>query len=168
MTAKITLEGKQKIEANIQKLMEELKALREEKVVAYNMTGDTWHDNPYFNKLEQDERSLNTKINEAMEILKNAEIVNSKGRNTEKIEIGSIVKCICTYSDGEEIEILEIVGHGESDINSGKIHYESLVAQNILGHNLNDTITFDTPGGTVQYKIEKFYSSWEEVEQDRG
>lgn len=92
MPTKITLEGKQKIEENIQELMEELKQLRKEKVVAYNLTGDTWHDNPYFNKLEQDERALNTKINEAQEILKNAEIVDSASRNMETVEIGSIVE----------------------------------------------------------------------------
>ncbi len=126
MPTKITLEGKQKIEENIQELMEELKQLRKEKVVAYNLTGDTWHDNPYFNKLEQDERALNTKINEAQEILKNAEIVDSASRNMETVEIGSIVECICNYLDLEEIEneIFEIVGHGEADVNNGKIHYE--------------------------------------------
>lgn len=91
MPTKITLEGKQKIEENIQELMEELKQLRKEKVVAYNLTGDTWHDNPYFNKLEQDERALNTKINEAQEILKNAEIVDSASRNMETVEILSLI-----------------------------------------------------------------------------
>ena len=123
MPTKITLEGKQKIEENIQELMEELKQLRKEKVVAYNLTGDTWHDNPYFNKLEQDERALNTKINEAQEILKNAEIVDSASRNMETVEIGSIVECICNYLDLEETEneIFEIVGHGEADVNNGKM-----------------------------------------------
>ena len=170
MPTKITLEGKQKIEENIQELMEELKQLRKEKVVAYNLTGDTRHDNPYFNKLEQDERALNTKINEAQEILKNAEIVDSASRNMETVEIGSIVECICNYLDLEETEneIFEIVGHGEADVNNGKIHYDSLVAQNIMGLHLNDTVVFATPGGKVEYKIAAFYEDWENAKKGRG
>ncbi|MBD5469456.1 MAG: hypothetical protein HDR21_15125 [Lachnospiraceae bacterium] len=161
MSTKITLEGKQKIEENIQKLLEEMKKLREEKNIAYNLTGDTWHDNPYFNKLEQDERALNTKINEAQELLKNAEIVEGNNRNMETVDIGSIIKCICTYPDFEEVMIFEIVGHGETDVDAGRIHYESLVAQNIMGLHLNDIVTFNTPGGEVQYKIVEFYGNWE-------
>lgn len=165
MAVKITLEGKQKMEANIQELMEELKELRKEKAIAYDLTGDTWHDNPYFNKLEQDERVLNTKIEEIEAILKDAEIIDEVTRNMEIVEIGSIVKCACTYPDFEEIVIFEIVGHGETDVENGKIHYESVVAQNIMGLRVNDTVSFDTPGGKVQYKIITFYKDWDAVKK---
>ena len=66
---KVTLEGKKKSEAIIQQLKQDLNSLREEKLIAYNSSGDTWHDNPYFNKLEADERTLNAKIEEAQNIL---------------------------------------------------------------------------------------------------
>ena len=33
-----------------------------------------------------------------------------------------------------EEEIYEIVGHGEADIEAGKIAYDSLVAKNLMGH----------------------------------
>lgn len=167
MATKITQEGKKNIEERIQELQENLKKLRDEKLVAYNSTGDTWHDNPYFNKLEADERALELEIAETMEILKDAEIIESDDRNMETIEIGSIVKCLCTYSDFEETDIFEIVGHGETDINNGKIHYESLVAQNILGLHVNDTVSFVTPGGQVEYKILKFYADWDMANKDR-
>lgn len=162
---KITVEGKQKVEAQIQDLMNELKELREEKAKAYELTGDTWHDNPYFNKLEQDERVLNTKIGEAQSILKNAEIINDTERNMEFVEIGSIVKCQCTYSNFEEVIVFEIVGHGETDVDNGKIYYESLVAKNIMGLHVNDNKSFDTPGGRVNYKILDFFESWDEVKK---
>ena len=84
----------------------------------------------------------------------------------ETIEIGSIVKCLCTYPDFEEVIIWEIVGHGEADVNNGKIHYESLVAKNILGLHLKDIVSFNTPGGKVNYKILKFYENWDEAIQD--
>lgn len=163
---KITVEGKQKMEAHIQELMEELKELRKEKALAYDLTGDTWHDNPYFNKLEQDERVLNTKINEVEGILKNAEVIEDTVRSMETVEIGSIVKCLCIYPSFEEIAVFEIVGHGETDVENGKIHYESLVAQNIMGLHVNDNVSFDTPGGRVQYKIVEFYENWDDVNKE--
>lgn len=166
MSVKITLEGKKNIETNIEELMEELKQLRKEKVIAYNLSGDTWHDNPYFNKLEQDERVLNTKINEAQELLRNADIVDATKRNLETVEIGSIVKCVCIYPGIEETEIFEIVGSGESNVESGKIHYESIVAQHIIGLRINESVSFDTPGGKVQYKIVEFYENWESAKKE--
>lgn len=164
---KITEEGKKKLEENLENLNEELKKLREEKIIAYNLSGDTWHDNPYFNKLEQDERMLNAKISEAQSILKDAEIIKRLERNMKNVEIGSIVKCHCLYLDynDEEEEIFEIVGHGETDIDAGKIHYESLVAKNLLGLGLNETVKFMTPGGEVEYKIIDFYPDWESTEK---
>lgn len=166
MATKITVEGKKKIEDQIQKLKERLQELRVEKNKAYELTGDTWHDNPYFNKLEADERALEFEINESENLLKNAEIIENNGRNMEEIEIGSIVKCFCSYPDFEETLILEIVGHGETDIDNGKIHYKSLVAQNILGHHLNDIIPIKLPNGSVDYKILKFYADWDEANKD--
>ena len=146
--------------------MDELRKLREEKNIAYNSTGDTWHDNPYFNKLEQDERALNTKISEAQAVLKDAEILDGSNRDMEKVDIGSIVKCVCTYSDSEEEVVFEIVGHGETDVNKGKIHYESLVAKNIIGLHLYDTVSFNTPGGETRYKVIKFYPDWNATKED--
>lgn len=167
MAAKITLDGKKNIEDQIQKLQERLQKLRDEKNIAYNSTGDTWHDNPYFNKLEADERALELEISETTKLLVNAEIVENSNRNMETIEIGSIVKCLCVYPDFEETLVLEIVGHGETDIDNGKIHYESPVAQNILGHHLNDVISIKLPGGSVDYKILKFYTDWNDANRDK-
>jgi len=163
---KITEEGMKKVQENIEKMMEDMRLLREEKLRAYNLTGDTWHDNPYFNKLEQDERALTKKIEEAQAILKEAELVPSDGRCMEQVDIGSIVKCMCVYPDFEELEIYEIVGEGESDIVSGKIHYQSPVAQNIMGLKINEEKSFETPAGLAKYQIIKFYSSWEEAKAD--
>lgn len=163
---KITEEGKKKVQKNIEKMMEDMRLLREEKLRAYSLTGDTWHDNPYFNKLEQDERALTQKIKEAQGILEEAELVEEDGHRMEQVDIGSIIKCMCVYPDFEELEIYEIVGEGESDIASGKIHYQSLVAQNIMGLKVNEEVSFKTPAGLTKYQIVKFYHSWEEARAD--
>lgn len=162
---KITAEGKEKIQAQIEKLMEDLKKVREEKANAYVLTGDTWHDNPYFNQLEQAEQQVILKIAECQKVLEEAEIVERDSQNLDTVDIGSIVKCTCLYleEDESEEEIYEIVGHGESDVEAGKIAYDSLVAKNLMGHKVNDTIKFEIPSGKVEYTILAIYSDWDEA-----
>lgn len=163
---KITPEGKQNLEQEIKKLEEDLQALREEKVRAYNLSGDTWHDNPYFNSLEQQERTLSAKIAEVQTILKEADLV-VQSRSLETIEIGSIVKCLSVFDGEEEVEFLELVGHGESDIAHGKIYYESPLGRNLMGLHQGDVVTFDVPGGKTTYQILRFYASWDDANRDR-
>lgn len=167
MGVKITLEGKRNLEKKLEQLQVEMKKLREEKNLAYSATGDTWHDNPYFKKLELDEEALNVEIKETSRLLENAEIIEKSEHKTEMVEIGSIVKCRCVYSaEEEEVEIFEIVGHGESEASRGKIHYDTIVGKNLLGHHINDKFSFMTPGGSVEYTVLKFYENWEEARAD--
>ena len=162
---KITIEGKEKIQTKIEDLKAELQKIREEKASAYVLTGDTWHDNPYFNQLEQAEQRVILSIAESQKVLEEAELVNRDNKNAEVVDIGSIVKCSCFYvaEDTVEEEIYEIVGHGEADVFEGKIAYDSSVAKNIIGHKVNDEVTFEIPSGEVKYKILAIYSSWEEA-----
>lgn len=166
MATKITSNGKKKIEANIQRLNERLQEIRTEKAIAYTATGDTWHDNPYFNKLEADERAVQLEINAAVKLLNESEVLEDKERNMDMVEIGSIIKCHCRYPDFEETLVLEIVGHGETDVDNGKINYGSPVAQKLLAHHLNDIILINLPIGNVEYKILKFYADWDDVKND--
>ena len=165
---KITEKGRENLQAQIEKLREDLKKLRDNKASAYTQTGDTWHDNPYFNQLERDEMQLIKQIAEIQETIENAEILDNTNVDTEKISIGSIFKCACVYEDFDEPEeeIYEIVGQGENDIDNGKIHYESPVAKHLLGHKLNDVVKFETPAGKVSYTIIKIYKDWAEAKAD--
>lgn len=163
MSVKLTPAGEKKILERIEKLNDELKYVREEKNIAYTLCGDTWHDNPHFNKLEQDEKVLDMRIREIEHLLTRAERITLEKRNTEEVSIGSIVKCYCQYPDFEEEETYEIVGYGESDLDENKIDYDSPVAQNLLGLKLGERVTFDTPTGKTTFKVIKLYASWDEV-----
>lgn len=163
MTVKITTTGKIVIDENINRLKQDLKTLREEKNIAYTLCGDTWHDNPHFNKLEQDERILDKQIQEIEKIVGLADIIEVNERNVSAIDIGSIALCYCVYPDFTEREIYEIVGYGESNIEENKLYYDSPVAKSLMGLTVGDETTFDTPAGPATYRIEKLFSSWEEA-----
>ena len=161
---KVTQEGKEKIEQNLRKLEEQLASLEQEKALAYTMTGDTWHDNPYFNSLTRSEHMLSERIRDAKEMLHNAEVVESNIRNLDVVEIGSIVRCSFWYDESEpEEEVFEIVGHGESNLTRNRISYDSPVGWNLMGHKAGEAVCFDIPSGKATYKIIEFYSDWGSV-----
>ena len=64
MTVQITSQGRELVLKTIEEMKKDLKVLREEKNIAYTLCGDTWHDNPHFNKLEQDEKIMDKRIQE--------------------------------------------------------------------------------------------------------
>ncbi|MCP8970943.1 GreA/GreB family elongation factor [Ectobacillus ponti] len=163
MEVKVTPTGVRLIQQNIESLKSDLKYIREEKNIAYTLCGDTWHDNPHFNKLEQDEKLLNKRIQEVEKILASAVQVELDKRDTETVQLGSIVRCFCEYPDFEEEEIYEIVGYGESNLEENKLFYDSPVAKNLIGLSVGQEASFETPGGRTVYRIIEMYSDWEEA-----
>lgn len=163
MVVKITEQGEKLIRKNIEKLQDEIKFVRDEKNIAYTLCGDTWHDNPHFNKLEQDERILDQRIREVEQILATAERIELTTRNTEEVAIGSIVKCYCEYPEFEEEEVYEIVGYGESNLDENKLVYDSPVASNLIGLKMNESVTFETPTGKVTFKVLQLFENWDSI-----
>jgi len=169
MGTKVTKEGFAKLQEKYEQLLKSLDELRREKFVALELSGDNWHDNPYFNKMEQEERALGIRISELKATMDAAEIVEEYKRNVSSIALGSIVECKCLYveDDEEEIEVFEIVNALESDLCSRKLNIESLVARNILGMTIGEKRSFETPGGQVVYEVVKFFEDWSEVDSDK-
>ena len=164
MSVKITPTGEQLILQQIANLEQELKQVRIDKNIAFNACGDDKLANPNAHKLEQDERVLVERIQEIQHVYKTAEFIMVDVRNTEIVEIGSIVKCSFQYPDFTEEEVYEIVGYGESNIDQNKIYYDTPVAKKLLGLRIGDETVLSVPSGKVQCKVLKMYSGWEEVE----
>lgn len=165
MQIKITSKGKQLILQQIANLEQELKQVRMDKNSAYNACGDDKLANPNFHKLMQDERILEGRIQEIQNAYKNAQFIAYEERNTEKVDIGSIVKCSFEYTNFIEEEIYEIVGYGESNIEENKLFYDSPVAMKLIGLRIGDETILSVPSGKVKCKVLMMYSGWEEVER---
>ena len=152
---KITQDGKRNIELKLSEMHDKLMILEKEKAYAYTATGDTWHDNPYFDMLRLEEESLMKEIKGLEKLLHEAEVIEKSDDCEGKVNIGSKIMCIIQYSFHNESkeEILEIVGHGETDLSKGKIAYDSPVGKNLMGHIQGDTVLFQVPAGVVNYKI---------------
>lgn len=163
MSVKITPLGEQLILQQIANMEQELKQVRIDKNNAYHACGDDKLANPNFHKLEQDERILEKRIHEIQHIYNTAEFIKFDERSTEKVDIGSIVKCSIEYPDFTEEEIYEIVGYGESNIEENKLYYDTPVAKKLIGLKIGEETILSVPSGKMKCKVLKMYSGWDEV-----
>ena len=84
--------------------------------------------------------------------LSHAQIVDiSKLPNNGKVVFGSTVT-ICHVATDAELTY-QIVGEDEANIKLNKISYSSPIGRALIGKQLDDTVTVNTPGGMVDYEI---------------
>lgn len=83
-----------------------------------------------------------------------AQIINVRDiPYTGKVVFGSTVTIINT--DTDETKVYRIVGDDEADIKRGRISVGSPIARGLIGKMEGDVVAIDTPGGTVEYEIDK-------------
>jgi len=164
----VSEEQLKKLQKDLEDATNNLSSLRKEKNLAYTASGDTWHDNPYFNKLMQDEENLARKIIEIQQTISGAEIYNPSLRNVEQVRLGSIVRFIRRYhKNGEEtIETWEIVGFGETDVSRNHVAYNAPLGMTLIGMKPGDTKQATTPKGAVEYEIIDLYPDWNVVPKE--
>lgn len=138
----VTEVGYNNLLAKIAEKEQEYDQIREHRQVAFELSGDGWHDNPEFNRMQQLEANLNhtlKTLTERLECIKLIEILDSN-RNTEQVEIGSIVQ-LRRYDladDTEHDEIWEIRGFDETNLSLKHLAYNAPLAANIMHLQVND------------------------------
>lgn len=134
-TVFITKSGKEELEKKIinQKII--IDEILREKAIAYEVSGDGWHDNPGFNQLGLKEEQAIKELKAMENRLSAVQVLDITERNTEKVSIGSIVQiAMVNIISGEVNEmLLEIVGSGESNYKLSKISYDSPIGTALLG-----------------------------------
>jgi transcription elongation GreA/GreB family factor len=171
MAIYLSAKGREILEARLKKCERELVDIREEKNIAYTLSGDTWHDNPGFNQLEQAESRKCKEISEILEKISTALPCNYDNRSTNIVQIGSIVQCFIershTSNQRSEENIFEIVGFGESNPNEKKITYDSPLGRALLHHEPGEVISTTIAGKPVEIEIIKLFPSWNSVKNNK-
>lgn len=108
-------------------------------------------ENAEYDAAKDEQRDIETRIEDLEKILKNAEVVVEEEVDTEKINIGCKVK-VFDVGYNEECEF-KIVGSTEADSLKGKISNESPVGKALIGAKVGDTVSLETQAGNVQYRI---------------
>lgn len=144
-TIYMTTTGFDNLKALLARKKQEYADVRDHRQIAFEMSGDGWHDNPEFNRQQQLEANLNHTVKELTERLQHARPVNidPNNRPTNHVAIGSLVSIIRwnlndTENDKGAEELWEVVGFDETDISSGKIGYNAPLAKAIIGLQVGD------------------------------
>ncbi|KGP64203.1 transcription elongation factor GreA [Legionella norrlandica] len=147
----MTVEGAEALKLELHRLKFVDRPRIVEAIATARAHGDLKENAEYHAAREQ--QSFNEgRIQELEAKLSHAQIIDiSKLPNNGKVIFGSTVT-ICHVSTGSELTY-RIVGEDEADIKLNKISYSSPIARALIGKELDDTVTVETPGGMVEYEI---------------
>lgn len=146
----LTYEGLKKLEDELENLKVVRRKEVSQKIKEAREQGDL-SENAEYDAAKDEQRDVEARIEELEKILKNAEVVVEEEADLDKVSIGCSVKILDCEFD-EELEY-KIVGSTEANSLKGKISNESPVGKALLGKQVGDTVTVETPAGEFSYKV---------------
>ena len=147
----LTNEKKQELEAELNNL----KTVRRKEIATAiewaKSLGDL-AENAEYSQAREDQARCEARIAELEHILQNAVIAEAH-HTVNGIGVGSMV--VVKKLENNEVNTFTIVGSEEVDLANGKISNESPLGSALLGKHPGDKVSFMTPKGVAEYKIEK-------------
>ncbi|GLP97083.1 transcription elongation factor GreA [Paraferrimonas sedimenticola] len=139
-------------------LREELEVLKHERRPAISNAiaearelGDL-KENAEYHAAREEQGLCEARIRDIEGKLSNAQIIDvTKMPNTGRVIFGTTVTILNLDSD-EEVTY-RIVGDDEADIKANLISVNSPIARGLIGKNLDDEVTINTPGGETDFEI---------------
>lgn len=146
----LTYAGLKELEDELQ----ELKVVRRkdvaQKIKEAREQGDL-SENAEYDAAKDEQRDIETRIEDLEKILKNAEVIVEDEVDLEKINVGCMVKL---YDNEFEEEVTyKLVGSTEADIFQNKISNESPIGKALIGKKIGDLIDVEGHEGISQFKI---------------
>ena len=147
----MTEEGKRKLEEEL----EYLKTVKRKEVVERIKIARSFGDlseNSEYDSAKEEQAFVEGRITTLDNMIRNAKIIEDEG-NSNIVSLGKTVTFV-ELPDGEE-ESYTIVGSAEADPFEGKIPNDSPTAKSLLGKQVDDKVTVQTPGGEMFVQIVK-------------
>ena len=132
--------------------LEDLKGPKRKEILAnlqYAKSLGDLSENAEFHQTREDQGKLEERIAKIEQILQSSQTV--RGGGSENIEVGSTV--VVQKEGSADKKTYVIVGSEEADMVKGKISNKSPFGEALFGKKKGSSISFKTPGGTVNYKI---------------
>ncbi len=146
----LTYEGLKKLEAELEHLKVVRRKEVSQKIKVAREQGDL-SENAEYDAAKDEQRDIESRIEELEKILKNAEVIDEEEVDLGKINVGCKVR-ILDKDMNEEMEY-KIVGSTEANSLEGKISNESPVGKALIGAAVGDTVTVETPAGEFEYQV---------------
>ncbi len=146
----LTTAGLTALQEELQELKVGKRAEIAQKIKEAREQGDL-SENAEYDAAKDEQRDIETRIEEIEKILKNVEVVDEDEVDLETINIG----CTVTLRDMEMKQdvVYRIVGSTEANILKGKISNESPVGMALIGAKKGQTVKVETMVGIQKYKV---------------
>ena len=134
--------------------LEELKVVKRkevaQKIKEAREQGDL-SENAEYDAAKDEQRDIETRIEEIEKILKNAEVVDEDEVALDVVSIGCSVRL---YDEDMEEEVeYQIVGSTEADSLNFKISNESPVGSALIGRKVGESVEVETQVGDIVFRI---------------
>ena len=146
----LTIEGKAKLEAELDELInvrrpENVEALKEARAL-----GDL-SENAEYDAARNEQAIIESRIKELEKILENATIISADKITGNEVSIGTVVTL--EFIEDDETEVYTLVGTQEADVFNNKISTKSPIAMAIMGKKVGDVATVKCDAGDYDVKV---------------
>jgi len=106
-------------------------------------------ENAEYQEAKEEQAFNEGKILELAQIIRNAVVIENRGRKNDVVRVGSAVK----VKSNNGTQIFNIVGSEEADPFNGRISNESPTGRAFLDKKVGEEVEVETPKGKMKYKI---------------
>ena len=149
----ITISGLEKLK----KELEDLKNIQRPKIVSAIAEARSHGDlkeNAEYHAAKEQQSHLEGRVLEINDTIARANVIDiTKIENEGKVIFGSTV-FLKNLESAQELNY-KIVGKDEADIKNNLIYFKSPVGKGLIGKNLGELVTINTPSGEKNYEILK-------------
>ena len=149
----ITKEGEVFLREELKKLKSEDRPRIIDAIATAREFGDL-KENAEYHAAKEQQSLTEARIRDIESKLSTSQVIDIKNMEpSDKVIFGSTV----TVSNTEQQKSVtyKIVGEDEADASKGKISFASPLAKQLIGKFEGDLLKVETPGGSVEYEIEK-------------
>lgn len=146
----LTQEGMKKLKDELEFLKTTKRQEMAEKIKIARGFGDL-SENAEYDEAKNEQAEVEARINQIIEMLKYARILDESEIVADEVNLGSRVK-IFDVEFEEELEYI-IVSTTEADPANNKLSQESPVGKALLHGKVGDVVKAETPGGEIEFKI---------------
>ena len=148
----LTAEGLEKLRSELENLKGPVREALAARLRAAIQMGDL-SENADYSAAKEEQAFIEGRIQELEQLLRNVVVIDDVERDLSRVNIGNHVTVLDTAYNEEETYYL--VGPKEADPLENRISYESPIGRALIGHQVGDTVTAETPTGTIRLRVFK-------------
>jgi transcription elongation factor GreA len=151
MRSPITLQGAEKLRAELRKLKAEDRPAVIRAIAEARSHGDL-SENAEYHAAREQQGFIEGRIGEIEQRLANAQVIDPASLpDTGKVVFGATVE-LAPVDGGPEVRY-QIVGDDEADIRKGLISVNSPIARALIGRSAGDEVEVAAPGGVRHFEV---------------